>query len=85
MPRADRRRSERRERPRDLVVPLLLLQLEQFVLGARAEAGDVGDSVYSSVCSVVCGGVDSRLASVCSNVLTSLLLGFFPLHAIKNN
>ena len=32
-PRADRLRSERRQRPRDLVVPLLLLQLGQFVVG----------------------------------------------------
>ena len=47
--------------------PLLLLQLGQLVLGARAEAGDVEDSVYSSVYSAVCAGVDSRMASVCSN------------------
>ena len=59
---------EWRLRPRDLVVPLLCLQLGQLVLGARAKARDVKDSVYSSVYSVVCGGVDSRMASVCSNL-----------------
>ena len=49
-------------------MPLLFLQPGQLVLGARAEAGDVEDSVYSSVYSAVCGGVDSRMASVCSNL-----------------
>ena len=47
-------------------MPLLFLQLGQLVLGARAEAGDVED--YSSVYSAVCGGVDSRMALVCSNL-----------------
>ena len=64
-----RRRSERRQRPRDLVVPLRFLQLGQLVLGARAKTGDVEDSVYSSVYLAVCVGVDSRMASVCSNLI----------------
>ena len=37
-------------------------------MGARAEAGDIEDSVYSSVFSAVYGGVDSRMASVSSNL-----------------
>ena len=49
-------------------MPLLFLQLGQSVLGAHAEAGYVEDSVYSSLYSAVCGGVDSRMASVCSNL-----------------
>ena len=56
------------QRSRDLVVPLLFLQLGPLVLGARAKAGDVEDCVYSSVYSAICGGVDSRMASVCSNL-----------------
>ena len=48
--------------------PVLQLGQLELVLGARAKAGDVEDSVYSSVYSAVCGGVDSRMASVCSNL-----------------
>ena len=39
-------------------------RLGQLVLGARAKAGDVKDSVYSSVNSAVCGGVERPLAGV---------------------
>ena len=49
-------------------MPLLFLRLGQLVLGARAEACDVEDSVYSSVYSAVFGGFDSRMVLVCSNL-----------------
>ena len=71
-------------------MPLLLLQLGQLVLGARTEAGDDEDSVYSSMYLAVCGGVDSRMALICSNLSVEIscadvaVARSLPLHATKN-
>ena len=72
-------------------MPLLLFQLGQLVLGSRAEACDVEDSVYSSVYSAVCRGVDSRMALVCSNgsveisCVDVVVAWSLPLHVGKNS